>query len=375
MDNQVKNDMFYNIFDNWDEKGNFWALYLITYRCIFKYTLNNWSDVEEAMYQFFRNDQKSLLKQLYIVIETLIFNSTDFFRSDKELFESMIKKFNLEDDDNLLIAFVLAYAMRKSKDNKFIKNIFNKEVLKFQRNLNSKNPVISDDYHFSNDQMEYIENEIIHYLKDELSKFEQDFSNYLYSVINFKKYESDSSTLLKNISDDDKVSIINFNYTRPNLTLCRVTNYTNMHGTISENENKQNIIIGVDGKYIKSSNDEYMFSKTARVALNYSNINDSNSLILDKKINHIKVYGHSFSKSDYSYYKSIFSFYNIESLKIKITIFYSKYGNKNSSEACMEKIVQFSKLLNSYCEDKENLSGDYLLKQLTISGKINFKEI
>ncbi|WP_277815069.1 AbiH family protein [Apilactobacillus kunkeei] len=374
MNDQEDNDMFGNAFDDLNKKGNFWSLYLILYRDIFKYSLNNWSDVEEAMYEFFRDDEQSLLNQLIIAIETLIFNSVEFFRSDKQLFASLTESFKLKDSNNLFISFLLAYSMKRN-DNEINKHIFNFNVNKFNNYINPEDPVKDVDYHFSNNQIAYIKNEIIYYLKDELSKFEKDFNSYLYSIIDFKKYNNESKKLLKKISNNDKISIINFNYTHPNLKNSKIINYTNIHGNISENEDDQNIIIGIDGKYIKSSNNEYIFSKTARVAVNNRNIDDSKSLLLDKKINNIKVYGHSFSKSDYSYYKSIFSFYNIESLKMKITIFYSKYGNKDSSEACMEKIVQFSKLLNSYCEDKENLSGDYLLKQLTISGKINFKEI
>ena len=123
----------------------------------------------------------------------------------------------------------------------------------------------------------------------------------------------------------EQTSIFSFNYTTPltyfqfgihidDLELFFKYQYTNVHGKHCR-ENckacaKSNIIFGIDEKAIES---DYLriFTKTYRLMQSGDNI--SQGLPPKTKLEKIKFFGHSLSEADYSYFQSIFDYYEIYS--------------------------------------------------------------
>ena len=99
--------------------------------------------------------------------------------------------------------------------------------------------------------------------------------------------------------------VLNFNYTNPfesgdSNILKRFV--TNVHGTCEDN----NIIFGVDYT-AELPPDTHIFAKTHRKMMQGTPDNGALPWIVDE----IKFYGHSLGQADYSYFQSIFDYYNL----------------------------------------------------------------
>ena len=108
--------------------------------------------------------------------------------------------------------------------------------------------------------------------------------------------------------------------------------HNNVHGKLCNNAcvngcNKSNIIFGIDDNLIQahgSSSELRLFSKTYRKMLSA----DKYSTVLQPNENSpvaLKFYGHSLSEADYSYFQSIFDYYDLyKNNKVSLTFYYSK---------------------------------------------------
>ena len=166
----------------------------------------------------------------------------------------------------------------------------------------------------------------------------------------------------------NSTSILSFNYTTifDLLDVKSPCSYSNVHGKLcknlcAENCKSSNIIFGIDDNIIQAQgeyNDLRLFSKTYRkmFAMN----TPENVLPRNDKPVDIKFYGHSLSEADYSYFQSIFDYYNLYSNNDVSLIFY--YSEKyDPTDAVYRLINEYGKTLTNKDQGK-NLMHKLLLE-------------
>ena len=186
-----------------------------------------------------------------------------------------------------------------------------------------------------------------------------------------KKYLID---IFDNLND---VFILNFNYTAlfDILEIESPCYYNNVHGKLCNNAcmigcDKSDIIFGIDDNLIQSqgaSSELRLFSKTYRKMLN----SDKYITALppnDGKTIEIKFYGHSLSEADFSYFQSIFDYYDLYgNSNVSLTFYYSK-GYENY-DAVYTLISVYGKSLTN----KEQ--GKNLIHKLLLENRLHISEI
>lgn len=186
----------------------------------------------------------------------------------------------------------------------------------------------------------------------------------------------------KNVLDDEfsllsNTHILSFNYTNL-FDILEVESpcvYNNVHGKLcnaacEENCNSSNIIFGIDDVIIQSQNassELRMFSKTYRKMFD----TNTQTSMLPKNNNtplEIKFYGHSLNSADYSYFQSIFDYYNLYSNSNISLIFYYSKGYEQNDE--------IYKLINTYGETLSNQKqGKNLIHKLLLENRLKIVEI
>lgn len=171
-------------------------------------------------------------------------------------------------------------------------------------------------------------------------------------------------------------NILSFNYTNifDILEVDPPCLYNNVHGKLcnekcQDNCNLSNIIFGIDDNIVQSQNEINelrLFSKTYRKMLNASvpiNILPPNNMPLQ-----IKFYGHSLSESDYSYFQSIFDYYNLYSNNNVSLIFYYTEGYEQP-----DAIYQLINVYGKSFSNKEQ--GKNLMHKLLLENRLNIIKI
>lgn len=180
--------------------------------------------------------------------------------------------------------------------------------------------------------------------------------------------------------DFDKLkytNILSFNYTAI-FDILGVENpcaYNNVHGKLcseqcTESCKATSAIFGIDDTLIQSqdSNSKLrLFSKTYRKMLN---TNTPKSILPpnNNQAIEIKFYGHSLSEADYSYFQSIFDFYDLyENSNISLIFYYSKGYEQNDA---------IYRLINSYGKTLANKDrGKNMMHKLLLENRIKIVEI
>lgn len=223
-------------------------------------------------------------------------------------------------------------------------------------------------YKYINQEIDYFT-----FFLQELKKFENGFKNYLLE----KTSDLQSSVTIKKTKLRDIIigsqysNIISFNYTifdkEDKIDLVEY-----VHGNISSE-----IIIGIDSEKFMSTNDTYFFTKTSRKMFLYTEKNNKKiNNVLDKHIDRIVFYGHSLNEQDYSYFQSIFDFYNIYNSNIDLVFYYSLYPEKPEKEIKSDVATSVTKLIEKYGDTFDNKHhGKNLLHKLLLEGRIKIKEI
>lgn len=182
--------------------------------------------------------------------------------------------------------------------------------------------------------------------------------------------------LSKEFANLHSVNILSFNYTAlfDILGVQSPCLYNNVHGKLcmnkcAENCSTSNIIFGIDDTIVQSQDENFeihKFSKTYRKML-YAN---AESRVLPTKDNplEIKFYGHSLSEADYSYFQSIFDYYNLyENNKVSLMFYYSKG---------FEQTDEVYRLINTYGKTLSNKDqGKNLTHKLLLENRLKIIEI
>lgn len=232
-------------------------------------------------------------------------------------------------------------------------------------------------------------NNRLDFLKD-LNKFEKEFGDYI-KEINEKVFTEDVNSFRDNKfidkihkvfqEDKNKINIvINFNYTTYLKKMDYISEMTNVHGTF------ENPIFGIDNTEIGNDREFYYLTKTSRVLFN-NTIKKEFKLPNNIEISKICFFGHSLARADYSYFQSIFDYYDIYNSEVKLEFKYYNYikndekltdeekeERKDEVKSNMHKGV--IELMNDYGNTISNKSrGQNLLHKLILENRIKIVEV
>ena len=224
----------------------------------------------------------------------------------------------------------------------------------------------------------------------ELNKFEKEFGNYI-AQINNDLFDIGMGTFKdKNIECkvrkifevDNNITniVINFNYTTYLEKMDYISEMTNIHGTF------ENPIFGIDNTEIGNDREFYYLTKTSRVLFN-NTIKEEFKLPNKIEISKICFFGHSLARADYSYFQSIFDYYDIYNSEVKLEFKYYNYikddkkltdkekkERKDEVKSNMHKSV--IELMNDYGNTASNKSrGQNLLHKLILENRIKIVEV
>lgn len=233
-------------------------------------------------------------------------------------------------------------------------------------------------------------------LKKELSAFEKDFSKYVDRVREDSNvYAQNSVAMLRILSQkpqlNNSTNVLSFNYTNPRDYYIGVKKYVdelrNLHGKTGKNTS---IIFGIDNNNLfenvqvdtMMSNHLLPYTKTFRT-LELIDEDDDNWI---EDVNCIKIFGHSMSAADYSYYQSIFDATNLYGTEVKLWIYYYDYSNdginKLDSTVTTQSIKsgvfqKISALLNKYGNEtiQNKKQGQNLMHKLQLENRLKIKEM
>lgn len=214
------------------------------------------------------------------------------------------------------------------------------------------------------------------FIMEQLNLFEKDFGNYIGSL----ELKGESKNRLINIFRTTcRKKIINFNYSIflqdlidrykdiafSEIEIARrikpIESIVNIHGDF------KNPIFGIDS--LNSEEQFQNFTKTSRI-LNNDTVGNF-ELPKPQKLGTINFFGHSLSEADYSYFQSLFDYYDIYSSNIKLNFMYSEYDKNDLTRAKRETHNNVVKLMNNYGEKLENKDkGKNLLHKLLIENRI-----
>ena len=219
------------------------------------------------------------------------------------------------------------------------------------------------------------------FMMEQLNLFEKDFGNYIGSL---EIKEENKNRLINIFRTTCRKKIINFNYSIflqdlidrykdiafSEIEIPRrikpIESIVNIHGDF------KNPIFGIDSH---NSEEQFQnFTKTSRI-LNNDTVGNF-ELPKPEKLGTINFFGHSLSEADYSYFQSLFDYYDIYSSNIKLNFMYSEYDKNDLTRAKRETHNNVVKLMNNYGEKLENKDkGKNLLHKLLIENRIKLINI
>lgn len=231
-----------------------------------------------------------------------------------------------------------------------------------------------------------------YYFLKELNEFENSFKSYLEQVVlplgeNPHWFEF-SEIYINNFKEictkSEKCFLINFNYTcikKPIEEVQILINSGNGSGlpTLPKEVIENNVhgnyktttIFGIDNNKFNPSSTKYMFTKTYRkLCITMDNILNT----LPPEVNEIIFYGHSLSDADYSYFQSLFDYYDIYHSKIKLSFKYSHYDESIKEEIDKNQYFAVSKLIHTYGATMDNKDhGKNLLHKLLLENRLKLE--
>lgn len=209
----------------------------------------------------------------------------------------------------------------------------------------------------------------------ELNKFEKEFGQYIKNLDNplqvnsFDTVTEKIENVFNNLQDDLKesgINVITFNYTNYLKEYFKV--FVNIHGTT------ENPIFGIDSKEAEENHQYIYFTKTSRVLeANIEKKEIISPLSGIRNTVEIVFFGHSLAEADYSYFQSIFDYYDIyNNTEIKLKFLYYNYSDK-AKENTHTSVM---KLINTYGKSLDNKDkGSNLLHKLLLESRIKIVEI
>ena len=221
---------------------------------------------------------------------------------------------------------------------------------------------------------------IYSYLYDELLKFENEFKNYIYECVQkTPNYTDYCEQLYKQLIDflREPTSVISFNYTNSLRWFIDSTqkefekNYYNVHGSL-----ETDIIIGFDsGDFTDNEN---LGIKMSKAWQKMNLIEKPYELPKKDTLNTIKFYGHSLGPQDYSYFHSLFDYYDIYNSSITLVFYYTEYKYTEEENALIrgQYVSAVYKLLTDYAKKSGNEEKvTTIISRLQLENRLKIKKI
>lgn len=212
----------------------------------------------------------------------------------------------------------------------------------------------------------------------ELRSFEKEFGVYLQKIVDVHDdYEDRACHLLRclaKIGAEKNVNInnylFNFNYTNPfsSLPEDELRGQCHIHGMVDVDRERTNLIFGVDGYGVGQESRVYHFTKARRRADLLFGNESSFMGIYRKKIDAIKVYGHSLNKADYSYFHSWFDRTRLYDGSVKL-YFIGTSEHQPDRDAVIALLEQYATTISARSQ------GDNLLSRLIMEDRLIFTNI
>ncbi|USS85742.1 bacteriophage abortive infection AbiH family protein [Fructilactobacillus myrtifloralis] len=217
-------------------------------------------------------------------------------------------------------------------------------------------------------------NYFINFMVNQLNKFEDNLGKYIEKKSERNDYLVNSQNLLKSFGIANNYNVLNFNYTDPFSSKDRhVETVSNIHG------NTDNPIVGVDASIIEkanNNNESLIFNQFTKTYQIMSNTEKHKKVLPNlKSIDTIYFYGHSLAEADYSYFQSIFDYYDLYGSQINLVFYYSVYNSNKKEQIVNQNINNVWNLINEYGESMENAKGKNLLHKLNLENRIKIKAV
>ena len=315
------------IFSSIDGKiNNLFLLYLV----ISNNELIYWQDVEKQIKPYIKCAKEALTNIKMSIEEERIIEHLSGEEIEMEMEEI---KGNYEEIEKILKKLILKKFIRNKCD-KNDKNIILRELNKSEKEFgqyikNLDNPLEVDDLDIVTKKIKNVFNK----LQDELK--------------------------------ESGINVITFNYTDYLKDYFEV--FVNIHGTT------ENPIFGIDSKEAEENYQYIYFTKTSRVLeANIEKKEVVSPLTYIPYTGEIVFFGHSLAEADYSYFQSIFDYYDIYNNTINLKFLYYDYS-VDSKEKMHASVMN---LINTYGKSLDNKDkGSNLLHKLLLESRIKILEI
>ena len=233
------------------------------------------------------------------------------------------------------------------------------------------------------------ESDYLSILKLELELFEENFREYIANIseTQINKSRQNIGIYRDNFFKvtDNKLSsffILNFNYTdfssnrkKENVLIRRDKKEINVEQMNVHGVYYSKIIFGID-QTDQDQEEFYQFTKTYRKMELHNEI-PSTKMPRPQDINEIIIYGHSLSIADYSYFHSIFDYYDLYGSDVVLNFTYSLYGEKSNHSNLKKKQVQNIMRLLKYYGDKmfDKERGKNLVHKMLLENRLIIRKI
>ncbi|MFT9004143.1 MAG: AbiH family protein [Liquorilactobacillus hordei] len=210
-------------------------------------------------------------------------------------------------------------------------------------------------------------------LLEELNEIEDAFKKFLSEQVNSVNYSNKTREKLNYLTAGSNVAdILSFNYTLSEIKdegVEKLRSFFNVHGNLESGK----IIFGIDSQDIAPRSGYYIFTKTYRSLI--SGFNNKRTKGLQKDITKITFYGHSLSAGDYSYFESIFDFYDIYSSDVVIEFYCCLYEGgpfylKENNSIKKENYKAIINLISHYSGSLKESHGNNLLHKLLLENRL-----
>ena len=239
------------------------------------------------------------------------------------------------------------------------------------------------------DKEDVTQEELTSFLLTSLKDYEHIFASYLEEQVdNNKTYREKAVEYYATIRDaciekaqqkNYESSILNFNYTAPFKSedpKLGIVAARNIHGSLGRTD----IIFGIDGKDVSEDDPALPFTKTYRL-MSLEPYKTETVKLCDSDTGFIKIFGHSLSRADYSYFQSIFDTVNLYGGDTKLVFLYKKYPNmpdKTVDEQAIRDDLysRISHLLHEYGSTLDNKDhGKNLMHKLLLEQRLLIKDV
>ena len=237
------------------------------------------------------------------------------------------------------------------------------------------------------------EEDLLDLLKDELTKLEGAFDEYLSGeAIGNAEYEQLSDALFARLYADElpeaaahevKTSVLTFNYTNPfegRAGASAPDAVVNIHGCLGSE-----IIFGIDGQGRLDNPYALPFTKTYRIAVAGTQVADGLFYVGQPVVSAgvtemIKFYGHSLGPADYSYFQSIFDGVDLYGGCTKLVFYYRPWMVDGElvpeGRVRTGMVTKVATLLDTYGKTLDNKDhGKNLMHKLMLEGRLEVKRV